>query len=92
MYNMHIIKLHGDQHKYMAVFNDGKKTNFGFPGMNDYTLSGDKSARDRYRARHSKDLSTGDPQRAGYLSFYLLWNKPTLEESIKDYKHKFGDL
>jgi hypothetical protein len=87
---MQIIKLHGEKHKYMAIFSDGKKQKFGFSGMNDYIITGDKDARERYKNRHRKDLDTDDPRRAGYLSFYLLWNKPTLEESIKDYKKRFG--
>lgn len=90
---MHIIKLHGDQHKYMAVFNDGKKTKFGFSGMNDYTLTGDKKARDLYRARHRKDLDTGDPRRAGYLSFYVLWGNSTdINKNIADYKKRFPNI
>jgi hypothetical protein len=49
-----------------------------------------KEQRDRYRTRHKKDLDTKDPTRAGYLAYYLLWNKETLTESIKDYKKKFN--
>jgi hypothetical protein len=26
----------------------------------------------------------------GTLALYILWNKPTLQESIKDYKKKFN--
>lgn len=87
---MQIIKLHNDKHKYMAIFSDGKKQKFGLTGANDFTLTGNVEARDRYRARHRKDLDTGNPRRAGFLSYYLLWNKPTISESIKDYKNKFS--
>lgn len=79
--------------KWKAVFKDenGKyfNTHFGSAGMNDFTLTGDVEARARYWKRHGKDLKTGDPTRAGFLSFFLLWNKPTLEASIKDYKRRF---
>ena len=34
-----------------------------------------------------KDTRTGDPTRAGYLSLYILWNKPSLKASITDYKN-----
>jgi len=57
--------------KYMAVFdNNGrtKTTHFGSSGMDDYTLKGDKEQRERYRTRHKKDLNTGDPTKAGFLS------------------------
>jgi hypothetical protein len=90
---MHIIKLQGDQHKYMAVFDDGKKTKFGFSGMNDYTLTGDKDARERYRSRHRKDLDTDDPRRAGYLSWFLLWGNSTdISKNILEYKKRFPNI
>jgi hypothetical protein len=58
--------------------------------MDDYTLTGDVEARERYRSRHRKDLETNDPTRAGYLAWYILWNKPTIRESIKDYRARFN--
>ena len=66
-----------------------KATHFGSAGMDDFTLTGDKDARARYWRRHHKDLNTNDPTRAGYLSLFLLWNKSTLEASIKDFKETF---
>ena len=80
--------------KYMAIFelDDGRKrvTHFGAKGMDDYTLTGDKNQRRRYRARHERDLRTNDPTRAGYLSYYLLWGDSTsLKENIKKYKKMF---
>ena len=89
---MKIIKLHNDKNKYMAIFNDGKKQKFGLSGYPDFTLTGDVKRRDLYRQRHEKDLSTGDPRRAGYLSYYILWNKPSIEESIRDYKKRFPNI
>jgi hypothetical protein len=82
--------------KYSAIFYDDndkkiKTTNFGSAGMNDYTLTGDKEARKRYRERHAKDLDTKDYKRAGYLSYYILWGDSTsLQQNIKDYKKKFN--
>ena len=76
-------------HKYIAVFSDGKKTKFGAEGYSDYTLHKDKERRERYRVRHRKDLETNNPQAPGYLSYYILWNKPTLSASIQDYNKRF---
>lgn len=87
--------------KYMAEFcscegkseckaGERKVTHFGAAGMDDYTITKDKKQREAYRSRHKKDLETNDPTRAGYLSWYLLWNKPTLKESIADYKKRFN--
>jgi len=81
--------------KYMAIFKKDngreKTTHFGSKGMDDYTLTKNKEQRERYRKRHKKDLTTNDPTRAGYLSYYLLWGDSTsLRENIKKYKIRFS--
>jgi len=81
--------------KYMAIFKKdsgrSKTTHFGAAGMDDYTLTGDKEARKRYRQRHKKDLNTNDPTRAGYLSRFLLWgDSKSLRENIRSYKRRFN--
>lgn len=75
--------------KWTATFSKYSKiikTHFGARGMSDYTIHKDVERRNRYISRHSKDLDTGDPTRAGYLSMFILWNKPSLQASITDYK------
>jgi hypothetical protein len=90
---MKIIKLYNDKHKYQAVFSDGKKQKFGWAGMNDYTITGDMDARNRYRARHGKDLDTQNPRRAGFLSYYILWgDSQSIDANIRDYKKKFSSV
>lgn len=65
-------------------------THFGAAGMDDYTKSHDKEQRNRYRTRHKKDLETGDPTRAGFLSYYILWGASTsLSENIASFKRRF---
>jgi hypothetical protein len=81
--------------KLQAIFETDsgrKKTiHFGAAGMDDYTLTKDKEARARYRTRHAKDLDTGDPSRAGYLSYYILWGDSTSRtKNIADYKKRFN--
>ena len=79
--------------KYTAVFlKDGKekKVSFGAAGYSDFTINKDEKRKASYRSRHEKDLKTNDPTRPGYLSYQLLWNKPTLKESIVDYKKRFN--
>jgi hypothetical protein len=90
-----IKKSDREKKKYMAIFEDekGKRktTHFGAKGMDDYTLTGDKEARKRYRERHKKDLATKDPTRAGYLSYFILWGDSTsLNKNIADYKKRFN--
>ena len=82
--------------KYMALFYNSedkkiKTTHFGSKGMNDFTLTGDKNARERYRKRHKKDLDTNDFTRAGYLSYFILWGEfQDIKKNISDYKKRFS--
>jgi hypothetical protein len=58
--------------------------------MDDYTITHDAQQRARYRQRHSKDLATGDPMRAGFLSYYLLWgNSTSMQTNLQEYKRRF---
>ena len=76
---MQLVKLEPSPNrlkKWRATFSDGAKekhTDFGSKNMDDYTLTGDKQQRERYRKRHARDLATKDPMKAGYLAWYILW-------------------
>lgn len=88
-----ITKSHRPDKKLDATFEkDGrtKTTSFGAKGMDDFTKTHNTEQRERYRTRHKKDLQTHDPTRAGYLSWWILWNKPTVSASIQDYKRRFN--
>jgi len=81
--------------KYTAIFydNDNKKiktTQFGSAGMSDYTIHRDDQRKQRYLDRHRANENWNDYMSAGALSRWILWNKRTLQESIKDYKRKFN--
>jgi len=81
--------------KYMAVFyNDERKKiktiHFGASGMNDYTLTNDNEAKNRYLARHSANEEFNNYMTAGSLSRWVLWHKPTLSASYNDYIKRFG--
>jgi hypothetical protein len=96
MYKLvNIVKSPNEKKKWRANFydkeNDKKKhTDFGASGMKDFTITNDIDRRELYRQRHKKDLLTNDPTRAGYLSYWILWNKPTISASIQDYKSRFN--
>lgn len=80
-------------HKYEATFTNGrtKHVKFGAAGMDDYTKTHDKEQRQRYIQRHQKDLKTGDPTRAGFLSRYILWGESTnMMENLRRYRNRFG--
>ncbi len=78
--------------KWRAFFDNGKHTDFGAAGMDDYLITKSKEARERYIKRHKKDLKTNDPTRAGYLSMFLLWGPYTsLAKNIAFYKKNFNN-
>lgn len=82
--------------KFKAVFKDEqtgrtKTTHFGAKGMDDFTKTGDKEQRARYRERHKKDLETGDATRAGFLSYWVLWGESTsVQANIAAYKRRYN--
>ena len=91
---MKMIIEKGTSKKLKAIFYDDKgkriKTvQFGSKGMSDFTINKDKERKQRYLDRHRKRENWNDPMTAGALSRWLLWNRPTLESSIKDFKKRF---
>lgn len=87
---LRVIHAKNPAKKWRAEFSDGKAVEFGSAGMDDYTITGDKAQRDRYRARHKVDLLTDDPRRAGFLSWYILWGESTdMARNIATYKRMF---
>ena len=79
--------------KLMATFetNGRKKViHFGQAGASDFTKHHDIQRKQRYIKRHLKDLKTGNPARAGYLSMFVLWNKNSLKSGIANYKSRLN--
>lgn len=77
--------------KYMASFekNGRKKViHFGSDGMSDYTKHKDKKRMMRYLSRHRKRENWDDLMTAGALSRWILWNKPSFRDSVKDYERR----
>ncbi|MDC0366956.1 hypothetical protein OAM67_00865 [bacterium] len=80
--------------KFTAKFFKGTKlvktTHFGAAGYSDYTMHKDTKRKQRYINRHQKNENWNNYMSAGALSRYILWNKPTLQASLKDYKQQFN--
>ena len=79
-----------DSKRFKAYFKDGTITKFGQtnPKTGTFIDHQDKELKKNYIKRHLKDLKTNDYKRAGYLSMFLLWNKETLKESVKDFNRR----
>ena len=90
----HIVIVKSDRDKkFKALFTGpkgAKKTiHFGAKGMSDYTIHKNKDRKERYLKRHKPNENWDNPATAGALSRWILWNKPTYEASLKDFKKKF---
>ena len=61
---------------------------FGAAGYDDYTLTNDDKQKLLYQKRHQNDY-INDLNYAGCWSWWLLWNKKTLDASIRDMEKRF---
>ena len=78
--------------KYDAVINDNKKVSFGATGYSDFTKHKDEEREERYIARHKVNQDWKDYNTAGFWAKNILWNKPTIEASVRDVNRKFPSL
>jgi hypothetical protein len=89
-----IRKSHKKEKKFDAVFEypNGrtKVVPFGQKGYSDFTKHKNVTRRARYLNRHSgMGEHWNKPDTPGALSRWILWNKPTLDGSVKDFKKRF---
>ena len=77
--------------KYMVKV-DNKTIHFGSKNMSDFTKNKDPERKNRYIARHKKreNWSKSGIKTAGFWSKHILWNKPTIRESIKNTENRFN--
>lgn len=89
-----IRKSHKPEKKYDAtfVYPDGREkvVPFGAAGMSDYTKHKDPTRKLRYLKRHSgMGEHWNKPDTPGALSKWVLWNKPSFNASVQDFKKRF---
>lgn len=92
-YKLDDVKEINEKKRFRAFFSDGSTTDFGQtnPKTGAFIDHKDDKKKSNYNARHKSDLETDDPKRAGYLSMFILWNKPTLKASIQDYNKRLKE-
>ena len=80
--------------KFDAVINDKKTVSFGSAGASDYTKHKDPERKERYIARHKKNenWTKSGVDTAGWLSRFILWEKPTLKGAVENANKKYGDI
>ena len=78
--------------KFDAIIDDKKKISFGQKGASDFTINKNEDQKNRYINRHKKRENWNDPMTAGFFSKNILWNKTSLNESIKDTNRRFKNI
>jgi hypothetical protein len=79
--------------KFDAVFDkDGREkvVSFGAAGMSNYTKHKNSKRMRRYLTRHRKREDWNKPDTPGALSRWVLWNKPSFQDSLADFKKRFN--
>jgi hypothetical protein len=78
--------------KYIAlqIFPRHKRVAFGDNAYEDFTTTNDETKKERYITRHKSREDWNNPETAGFWSKHLLWNKKTVNSSIKDIESRFN--
>ena len=80
--------------KWDAVFEkEGKEkvVSFGARGYSDFTKHKNVTRKARYIKRHSgMGEHWNKPDTPGALSRWILWNKPSLKGSLRDFRKRFS--
>ena len=78
--------------KYTAIIDNKKSFRFGQKGAPDYTPHKNPERKKLYENRHQSRENWNDPLTAGFYAKNILWNKPTITESIKDTNKRFKNI
>ena len=84
-----IIKKNDKTNKKNMAIIDNKKKNIGAKIYEDYTTHKNHTRKKAYLARHKHDNYT-NPLYPSFYATNLLWNKPTLKDSIKNTNEKYN--
>ena len=85
-----VLKKSSNPNKKYDAYVEGKKVSFGATGYSDFTQHKDTERKQRYITRHKSNENWNDLTTAGAWSKGILWNKPTMRESIKSMENKFN--
>jgi hypothetical protein len=88
------------RHKFFIITDTGRKISFGQYGAEDYTTHYKKEGKEiaderkrlyiiRHKKREEKNWNKSGINFPSFWSYFLLWNKPTLEASYRDIQKNF---
>ena len=77
--------------KYAVDLPNGKTVYFGHTNYEDYTIHKDHERMNNYITRHQKreNWTENGIGTAGFWSRWLLWNKPSFNDSLHDIEKRF---
>ena len=88
-----IKRSHNPKKKYDAVINGTKTISFGANGYSDYTINKDDKRKENYIKRHSNEnWSKSNITSPAWMSRYLLWEKKTLPEAVRNANSRYKDV
>ena len=76
--------------KKLMLVTPEKIIHFGGKGYSDYTIHKNPARKQMYLTRHRIRENWKEPLTPGALSRWILWNKPSLESSVRDYEKRFN--
>lgn len=82
-------KLYNSPKKW-KVYLPLKTLTFGDSRYEDYTIHKDSNRKKLYISRHKSNENWNDISTKAFWSRWLLWNKPSIYDSIKSIEKKFG--
>lgn len=90
-----LLKSTDDKKKWMVVIkskNGNKTIHFGAAGYDDFTIHKDVKRKNNYINRHktNEDWSKKGILTPGFWSRWILWNKNSIQKSVRDVNRKFN--
>ena len=76
--------------RFKIILGDGSVVHFGDQRYQNYTMHRDSDRKRLYIIRHQKNEDWDDIKTPAFWSRWLLWNLPTLSQSIRDVEQRFG--
>ena len=88
----YILKKSSRKDKKYMILIDNKKIHFGQKGFTDFTINKNPEKKKLYISRHNKreNWNKSGIETAGFWAKHILWNKPTLRDSISDTEKRFN--
>lgn len=81
------------KYKVLIIDGDKKRTiHFGDSRFESYTTHKDPKRKENYIARHGAQSNFDDPFSASFYARWILWNKPSIEASVRDLRKRFPSL